>query len=98
MLGVLCTHPERQGRGAGTVLLEYGLKLADKYGLESFLEASAKGYPLYAKYGFENAVFPDGKPALLEFDVGRFTRRGAEEGDWVRLTLMTKKPKTKSKN
>ncbi|EEP77544.1 predicted protein [Uncinocarpus reesii 1704] len=96
-LAVLCTHPDHQGRGAGTLLLKYGLEIADKHGVESFLEASAKGLPLYERYGFESITFPDGTPGLLEFDVGRFTGRGGDQGDWVRLTLMTR-PSMAKKN
>ncbi|KMP06518.1 hypothetical protein DIZ76_014402 [Coccidioides immitis] len=95
-LAVLCTHPDHQGRGAGTVLLKYGLDIADKHGVESYLEASVKGQPLYERYGFEAITFPDGQPGRLEFDVGRFTGRGGDEGDWVRLALMTRKPQSKN--
>ncbi|WEW59615.1 hypothetical protein PRK78_005092 [Emydomyces testavorans] len=95
-LGLLCTHPDRQGCGAGTLLLKYGLEIADRYGIESYLEASPKGHPLYARYGFEDITFSDGKPGLLEFDLGGFTGRGGDQGDWVRLTLMTRKAMPKN--
>lgn len=58
MLGVLVTLPEYQGRGVGSALLEFGISEATKAGLsELWLEASADGYSLYRKFGFENVDF-----------------------------------------
>ncbi|KAJ5101393.1 hypothetical protein NUU61_003615 [Penicillium alfredii] len=58
LLGVLVTLPEYQGRGVGSALLEFGISEATKAGLSEFwLEASADGYSLYRKFGFENVDF-----------------------------------------
>ncbi|KAI1940492.1 hypothetical protein LOZ66_002086 [Ophidiomyces ophidiicola] len=95
-LGVLCTLPAHQGRGAGTLLLKYGLDIADEHGLESYLESSTKGRPLYERHGFKDITLPNGRPGLLEFDLGHFTGRGGDQGDWVRLALMARKPKQKT--
>ncbi|KAK0734723.1 hypothetical protein B0T26DRAFT_670977 [Lasiosphaeria miniovina] len=57
VLGVLASKRPRVG--AGSALLEYGVKLADGLGLPTFLEASPKGYPLYCKFGYEDIDFVD---------------------------------------
>lgn len=54
LLGTLTTHPDYQRKGAGIMMLEWGLKEADRLGLPAYLEASPAGKPLYERYGFEN--------------------------------------------
>ena len=44
--------PEYRRRGVGTLLLQWGLDKADQLGLETFLESTEIGLPLYAKMGF----------------------------------------------
>lgn len=53
MLNSLATHPDHQGRGAGTLLLDWGLQKADKEGLVTYLDATQRARPIYAKRGFE---------------------------------------------
>ncbi|KAL1858382.1 hypothetical protein Plec18170_002580 [Paecilomyces lecythidis] len=52
-LGLLGTRPEYQGQGAGSMLLRYGLRKADEEQMDTFLEGSPDGEPVYLKYGFE---------------------------------------------
>jgi GNAT superfamily N-acetyltransferase len=52
-LGVLVTHPEHQRRGAGGMLLRYGIERAKKEGWEIWLLASTWGVGMYQKAGFE---------------------------------------------
>lgn len=52
-LQVLVTHPKHQRRGAGSLVLEWGTRQADKKGLISVLQASPAGEGLYLKHGFE---------------------------------------------
>jgi hypothetical protein len=33
-------------------MMRYGLDMADKDGLETYVDASMEGYPMYLKYGF----------------------------------------------
>jgi hypothetical protein len=40
--------------GAGSTLVRWGVDLADKEGLPTFLEASPMGYPVYRKHGYED--------------------------------------------
>jgi GNAT superfamily N-acetyltransferase len=53
MLESLVTHPAHHRRGAGSLLLKWGVEEADKLGLIGYLEASEAGAPLYKKFGFE---------------------------------------------
>lgn len=41
-----------QRRGAGALLLKWGCDEADRLGIDSYLEATTKGRPLYEKYGY----------------------------------------------
>ncbi|USP79035.1 glycoside hydrolase family 92 protein [Curvularia clavata] len=53
-LSLLHTDPEFQGRGAGSLLLDWGKKKADELGLPIYLESSTAGHRLYQKHGFED--------------------------------------------
>jgi ribosomal protein S18 acetylase RimI-like enzyme len=50
MIGTL---PEYQGHGAGGNLVGWGCDLADKDGLEVYLDSTAWAKRLYEKHGFE---------------------------------------------
>ncbi|KAJ4256713.1 hypothetical protein NW762_008809 [Fusarium torreyae] len=52
-LEVLCTHEKWQGKGAASLLLRWGIERADAEGVPCFLEATAKGKPIYEKFGFK---------------------------------------------
>ncbi|KAJ6788648.1 hypothetical protein PWT90_06956 [Aphanocladium album] len=52
-LKLLHTDPAYQRRGAGSMLLQHFADEADKHGLESYLESSDEGRPLYEKFGYE---------------------------------------------
>ncbi|KAF4976916.1 hypothetical protein FZEAL_6492 [Fusarium zealandicum] len=51
-LKLMHTDPKHQRRGAASLLMDWGLREADRLGIPSFLEASAEGRPLYEKFGF----------------------------------------------
>ncbi len=51
-LNTLVVHPEYQRRGIGKMLLEDGLKEADRLGIQAVLGASKQGLGLYRKCGF----------------------------------------------
>lgn len=53
MLNSLAVHPEQQRRGAGKMLLNWGLEVADRVGLEVYLDTSKAGRGLYEKEGFK---------------------------------------------
>jgi ribosomal protein S18 acetylase RimI-like enzyme len=48
----LAVHPENQGRGVATELIQSGLKQAKCLGLDVFIEASRSGLELYKRLGF----------------------------------------------
>ncbi|CAJ0552099.1 Ff.00g060780.m01.CDS01 [Fusarium sp. VM40] len=52
-LEVICTHADWQGKGAGGLLLRWGVERADAESLPCFLEATPKGKPIYEKLGFQ---------------------------------------------
>ena len=56
MLDILHTHPSHQGRGAGAQLVKWGTDIADKEGLQCYLESSPAGYPLFRKCDFEDVT------------------------------------------
>lgn len=91
-LTLLATHPAHHRRGAGTLLVDWGCKIADDHGVECYLEASKFGYPLYKREGFREAFGEDA--SVITFDVGQFTGRGGGNGDWVSLTAMVRPPKS----
>ncbi|TID17439.1 acyl-CoA N-acyltransferase [Venturia nashicola] len=51
-LSILATHPEHHRKGAGRKLVKWGTDLADKQGIECYLESSIEGRPLYERLGF----------------------------------------------
>ncbi|OCK76718.1 hypothetical protein K432DRAFT_305732, partial [Lepidopterella palustris CBS 459.81] len=50
----LCVHRDHQRKGAGTMLMQWGMERAAEMGLPAYLEASHEGYPLYKKLGFRD--------------------------------------------
>lgn len=80
LLSLLATHPEHQGLGAGSMLIEWAFPRADELGLRCYVDASAKGYSLYKKRGFSEQV------GVLEVDMGKYEGGGGHEIQrWVAL-------------
>lgn len=50
---LLMTAEECKGRGAGGMILEHGIALADEEQVECYIDASPAGRPLYERHGFE---------------------------------------------
>jgi GNAT superfamily N-acetyltransferase len=48
----MATHPECQKQGLASAILKSACERADRQGVEFYLDASAKGRPLYEKFGF----------------------------------------------
>ncbi|KAK2745905.1 hypothetical protein FQN57_003518 [Myotisia sp. PD_48] len=95
LLALLCTDPKYERRGAGSLLTNWGLEVAEKYGIEAYVESSKFGLPVYLRRGFGPIPSTERQTADLEFDVSQFTGRGVGVGgggDWARLKLMVKKP------
>lgn len=51
-LSIIATDPGQGRRGAGKILMEFGIGLANERGLPCFLESSPHGKGLYGKFGF----------------------------------------------
>ncbi|KAG9564571.1 acyl-CoA N-acyltransferase, partial [Aureobasidium melanogenum] len=64
-LRILAIDPAYQRRGVGSLLLDEGLAVADRCGIQAYLEATKVGRPLYARYGFKDCEF-------MDFDVVKY--------------------------
>lgn len=67
-LAMLGTHPDHQGRGLGSALLQPILETCDRDGTPAYLESSKKSnVAFYARHGFElrDPVLTDGGPTLF---------------------------------
>lgn len=51
-LELIATRPAYQGKGAGGMLMQWGVNRSDEDSLECYLDATPEGKPLYEKYGF----------------------------------------------
>jgi GNAT superfamily N-acetyltransferase len=54
LLALLFVHPAYQRKGAGAMMVQWGVELADQLMLPAWVEASPFGHGLYARYGFED--------------------------------------------
>jgi GNAT superfamily N-acetyltransferase len=52
-LDVLFTHPKHHRRGAGAMMIKWGVDLADEFGLEAYHESSVEARPLYERFGYK---------------------------------------------
>jgi hypothetical protein len=50
----MAVDPDHRRRGVGTLLMAAGLELADKLNVETWMEASSMGRPLYENHGFRS--------------------------------------------
>ncbi|KAH8809314.1 putative GNAT family acetyltransferase [Xylogone sp. PMI_703] len=76
-LNILVTLPNYQGLGLGSKLLRQGLDEADKASLSSWLEATARGLPVYRKFGYEGVD-------KLELDLTRY----GGDGMWTNTCML----------
>ncbi|KAF1995860.1 hypothetical protein P154DRAFT_525963 [Amniculicola lignicola CBS 123094] len=72
MLNSLATHPDHERRGAGSMIVKWGVEKADELNIETYLNSSKIARPLYERHGF---VLVEG----VEFDR---TVWGGEGIDW----------------
>ena len=80
-LSIIATEPGQGRRGAGKMLMQWGVERADEAGVEAFLEASPMGVGLYRGFGFE--------------EVGGFEVK-IGEGEWYQHKVMVRPEKVKS--
>lgn len=48
----MAVHPENQGKGIATILIQSGMKEAEKLGLDIFVLAFRRGWGVYSRAGF----------------------------------------------
>jgi len=81
-LEALHTLPEHERKGAGTALMEWGIRLADSEGLPIRLLSSLHAFELYKRFGFVEL-------GRVTFDLARW----GGEGEFI-WYLMSREPKT----
>ncbi|KAF1943380.1 hypothetical protein EJ02DRAFT_373525 [Clathrospora elynae] len=79
-LNILATDPEHHRKGAGAMLIDWGVRKADSAQLPSFLESTQMGRPLYERMGFR-------PKEVVTWDL---TKYGLEGTDTV--TVMLREP------
>ncbi|KAL8920512.1 MAG: hypothetical protein Q9208_006262 [Pyrenodesmia sp. 3 TL-2023] len=85
LLSLLATHPEHEGRGAGSMLIEWAFPKADEMGVKCCVDASAEGYALYRKRGFSEQA------GVLELDLECYEGgKGYGTARWVAITRQPK--------
>ena len=80
VLALLVTLTPHRRRGAGSLLLKWGIDLSERIGLPCHLQASSQGRKLYKHHGFEEM-------GTVEFDLKKFGLQGVEE-----MTEMIRRP------
>ncbi|KAH6678326.1 acyl-CoA N-acyltransferase [Halenospora varia] len=78
---LLYVSPEYQRKGLASMLLRYGLEMADREGKRAYIEATAKGKVVYERLGFEVVD-------LVEVDLKEWGGEGVER-NWI----MVREPK-----
>ncbi|ORY13540.1 hypothetical protein BCR34DRAFT_466339, partial [Clohesyomyces aquaticus] len=53
MLNSLATHPEHRRKGAGKMLVRWGVEMADRLGVQVYLDSTSVARGLYERGGFE---------------------------------------------
>ncbi|CAG8974598.1 hypothetical protein HYALB_00004396, partial [Hymenoscyphus albidus] len=82
LLALLVASSKHRQRGAGSLLVKWGIEMSEKSGLPCYLQASEQGRRLYSHYGFRDID-------TGEFNLSDFGLVGTEK-----MTEMTRKPYT----
>ena len=93
VLMYMCVEPKHQRKGAGTLLVRWGLERCEELGIPAFLEASEDGVPMYDKLGYLAVATPK---AVIEGNLVEYKemlwmpRRWGEERREDELTMARK--------
>lgn len=80
----MVTANKHRRRGAGSLLVKWGIEMSEATGLPCYLQASEQGRRLYRQYGF-------GAVNVVEFDLSRYGLEGTET-----MTEMIRGPGTEA--
>ncbi|KAL4739360.1 acyl-CoA N-acyltransferase [Aspergillus similis] len=58
-LDMLATHPAHQGKGAASLLLQWGCDKADQDQISLYVDASSDGWQLYRRFIFRDCSLPE---------------------------------------
>ncbi|KAK5707780.1 hypothetical protein LTR97_000318 [Elasticomyces elasticus] len=82
LLALLVTSSQHRGKGAGSLLVQWGIAMSDKSGLPAYLQASEAGRRLYRHHGFAEL-------SKVEFNLTGYGLNGIEV-----MTEMLRYPST----
>jgi predicted N-acetyltransferase YhbS len=82
VLAVLATSGKYRRRGAGSLLVQWGIELSEKLGFPCILQATEEGRQLYKRRGFEDIE-------TMQFDLAKY---GLAEKGVSKLTEMIRYP------
>ena len=71
VLALLVTSTQHRKRGAGSLLVKWGIEKSEETGLLAYVQASEQGRRLYSHYGFEDLD-------TVEFDLSKYGLEGVE--------------------
>lgn len=80
VLALLVTDSRYRRRGAGSLVVKWGIDLSEETGIPCYLQASEQGRRLYSHYGFEAID-------TVEYNLSEYGLEGVE-----RMTEMLRKP------
>jgi len=84
-LALLVTASQHRRRGAGSLLVKWGIDMSETTGLPCYLQASEQGRRLYSHYGFQDID-------TVEFNLSEYGLEGVEK-----MTEMIRKPSASAK-
>jgi predicted GNAT family N-acyltransferase len=80
VLALLVTASQHRRRGAGSLIVQWGVQKSEELRLPAYLQASEQGRRLYRHYGFEDID-------TVEYNLSEYGLEGVE-----RMTEMLRKP------
>ncbi|KAI9660536.1 MAG: hypothetical protein M1821_009887 [Bathelium mastoideum] len=85
---VLGVAPQYRRRGAGRLLLDWGLQRAREEGVPVLLEATPQGVPLYEKAGFKRVLAVRARQFPSFVSTNMIWEPEGREGDWLTAAMV----------